>query len=70
MEVEGIFTHMATADCDKEYLDYQIQNFKNLISNLDLSGVKYVHLENTATLLQKEFDFDHDSRLGNWIIWC
>lgn len=64
VEVEGIFTHMATADCDKEYLDYQIQNFKNLISNLDLSGVKYVHLENTATLLQKEFDFDHAIRLG------
>ena len=64
LEVEGIFTHMATADCDKEYLDYQIQNFKNLISNLDLSGVKYVHLENTATLLQKEFDFDHAIRLG------
>ena len=64
VEVEGIFTHMATADCDKEYLDYQIENFKNLISNLDLSGVKYVHLENTATLLQKEFDFDHAIRLG------
>ena len=64
VEVEGIFTHMATADCDKEYLDYQIQNFKHLISNLDLSGVKYVHLENTATLLQKEFDFDHAIRLG------
>ena len=64
VEVEGIFTHMATADCDKEYLDYQIQNFKNLISTLDLSGVKYVHLENTATLLQKEFDFDHAIRLG------
>ncbi len=64
VEVEGIFTHMATADCDEEYLDYQIQNFKHLISNLDLSGVKYVHLENTATLLQKEFDFDHAIRLG------
>ena len=64
VEVEGVFTHMATADSDKEYLDYQIQNFKNLISNLDLSGVKYVHLENTATLLQKEFDFDHAIRLG------
>lgn len=64
VEIEGIFTHMATADCDKEYLDYQIQNFKHLISNLDLNGVKYVHLENTATLLQAEFDFDHAIRLG------
>ena len=64
VEVEGIFTHMATADCDKEYLEHQIETFKRLIANLDLSDVKYVHLENTATLLQKEFDFDHAIRLG------
>ena len=64
VEVEGIFTHMATADSDKEYLGHQIETFKRLIANLDLSGVKYVHLENTATLLQKEFDFDHGIRLG------
>ena len=64
VEVEGVFTHMATADSDKEYLGHQIETFKRLIANLDLSGVKYVHLENTATLLQKEFDFDHAIRLG------
>ena len=64
VELEGVFTHMATADCDKDYLSYQIETFKRLIANLDLSDVKYVHLENTATLLQKEFDFDHGIRLG------
>ena len=64
VEVVGIFTHMATADSDKEYLGHQIETFKRLIANLDLSDVKYVHLENTATLLQKEFDFDHGIRLG------
>ncbi len=64
VELEGVFTHMATADCDKDYLSYQIETFKRLIANLDLSDVKYVHLENTATLLQKEFDFDQGIRLG------
>lgn len=64
VELEGVFTHMATADCDKDYLSYQIETFKRVIANLDLSDVKYVHLENTATLLQKEFDFDHGIRLG------
>ena len=64
VEVEGVFTHMATADSDKEYLGHQIETFKHLIASLDLSDVKYVHLENTATLLQKEFDFDHGIRLG------
>ena len=64
VELEGVFTHMATADCDIDYLSYQIETFKRLIVNLDLSNVKYVHLENTATLLQKELDFDHGIRLG------
>ena len=64
VNLEGIFTHMATADCDKDYLSHQIKTFKRLISKLDLSEVKYIHLENTATLLQKEFDFDHGIRLG------
>ena len=64
VNLEGIFTHMATADCDKDYLSHQIKTFKRLIANLDLSEVKYIHLENTATLLQKEFDFDHGIRLG------
>lgn len=64
VEVEGIFTHMATADNDADYLEYQIHQFEDLISGLDLSRVKYVHLENTATLLQREFEFDHAIRLG------
>ena len=55
---------MATADSDAEYLDYQIRQFEELISDLDLSHIKYVHLENTATLLQHQFEFDHAIRLG------
>ncbi|MDE5976876.1 MAG: alanine racemase [Turicibacter sp.] len=64
VEVEGIFTHMATADSDVDYLAYQVQCFQHLITNLDLSHVPYIHLENTATLLQKAFEFDHGIRLG------
>lgn len=64
VDLEGVFTHMATADSDAEYLDYQIRQFEELISDLDLSHIKYVHLENTATLLQHQFEFDHAIRLG------
>lgn len=64
VDLEGIFTHMSTADSDAEYLEYQIQTFKSLIEELDLSQIKYVHLENTATLLQREFEFDQAIRLG------
>ncbi|HAX73976.1 MAG TPA: alanine racemase, partial [Firmicutes bacterium] len=64
IEVEGIFTHMATADSDLDYLNHQIAVFKDLISSLDLSQVRYIHLENTATLLQEDYDFDNSIRLG------
>lgn len=64
VELEGVFTHMATADCDADYLEYQIKTFESLIEDLDLSSIKYVHIENTATLLQREFEFDHAIRLG------
>ena len=64
IEVEGIYTHMATADCDLVYLNQQVEMFKNELAKLDLNGVKYVHVENTATLLQFDFDFDQGIRLG------
>jgi len=64
IDLEGIYTHMATADSDLDYLNVQIQMFKETLATLDLSGVKYVHLENTATLLQFDFDFDQGIRLG------
>ena len=64
VELEGVFTHIATADNDADYMAYQVEQFQNLISGIDLSPVKYVHLENTATLLQHEFEFDHAIRLG------
>ena len=62
--VEGIFTHMATADNDETYFKSQLNQFEMLIEGLPLSDVKYVHLSNTATLLQHQFSFDHAVRLG------
>ncbi len=62
--VEGVFTHMATADNDAAYFQTQLNTFKEMLETLDLNGVKYVHLSNTATLLQHEFEFDHAIRLG------
>ena len=64
IEVEGVYTHMATADSDLSYLNEQVEVFKDQLANLDLTGVKYVHVENTATLLQFDFDFDQGIRLG------
>ena len=64
IDLEGIYTHMATADSDLNYLDEQVKMFKRELKHLNLNQVKYVHLENTATLLQFDFDFDQGIRLG------
>jgi len=64
IEVEGIYTHMSTADCDLDYLHNQVAAFQSILKLLDLKKVKYIHVENTATLLQFDFNFDQGIRLG------
>jgi len=64
IHVEGIYTHMSTADSDLAYLHKQTAAFQQVLRQLDLTKVKYVHAENTATLLQFDFDFDQGIRLG------
>ncbi len=50
-EVEGLFTHFATADSDDlTYFDYQVTRFKHL-RDLFTVKPKYVHVANTATSL-------------------
>ena len=65
LELEGIYTHMATADdSNQDYFHGQIASFKAILNEVDLSKVKYIHLANSATLLRHDFDFEHAIRLG------
>ena len=65
VELEGIFTHMATADeANQDYFQHQVEAFKRILATLDISKVKYIHLANSATLLQHAFDFEHAVRFG------
>lgn len=65
IELEGIYTHMATADdSNQNYFQQQVATFKAILEVVDLSKVKYVHLANSATLLRHNFDFEHAVRFG------
>ena len=64
IKLEGIYTHMATADCDLEYLDAQVEKFQQQLAGLNLTDVDYVHLANSATLLQANHSFTQATRLG------
>ena len=64
IKIEGIYTHMATADEDLTYLYEQIEKFQYQLNGLDLTSVDYVHVANSATLLQFNHSFTQAIRLG------
>lgn len=54
VEVEGIFTHLATADsADKTYARRQIATFQTVLDDLAARGIgfRYVHAANSAAIL-------------------
>ena len=65
MELEGIYTHLATSGVTDIYYDKQISTFKELTSLIDLTSIKMVHLFNSmAVARHKKLDFDNTVRLG------
>ena len=55
LEVEGIFSHLATADeNDPRFALAQIQKFSDLVDDLEKSGIKlpYKHIANSAALMR------------------
>lgn len=54
IDVEGVFTHFASADDDNDYTEYQIKRFESAIGPLLAAGYsfRYIHAANSAGLLQ------------------
>ena len=48
--LEGIYTHLATSGINDIYYDKQINKFKELTSNIDLSTIDIVHLNHLLWL--------------------
>ncbi|MCP4482539.1 MAG: alanine racemase [bacterium] len=53
LEIEGIYTHVASADIDRESTLKQIADFRAIKNNF--TNIKYFHLANTETT----FNYDH-----------
>jgi alanine racemase len=53
VEVEGIFTHFATSDTDRDYAEEQFQRFAPLLDSLAASGLRppIAHAANSAATL-------------------
>ena len=63
--IEGIYTHMATTGIYDYYFDKQIERFKILTQEIDLSKIEIVHLGRSLTLVNHpKLDFVSGIRLG------
>ena len=60
-QIDGIFTHFATADEeDTTYFDNQIKRFEQLLATLPVKP-RLVHIANTATALLKDSKLQYDA---------
>lgn len=65
LNIEGIYTHFATSGYLDKHYDNQLEKFKELTSNIDLSKIKIVHLGRSNTLtIHNKIPFCNGIRLG------
>lgn len=63
--LEGIYAHFATTGVQDVYYDRQLENFKNMTKDIDLSSIPIVHLDRSLTLVTHEkIPFATGVRLG------
>lgn len=65
IEIEGLYTHFATLGINDKDWDIQLENFKNLTSNINLKEIPIVHLYKSAAFINHpKLDFANGIRLG------
>lgn len=63
--LEGLFTHFATPGINDIYFDSQLNNFKDITSDIDLNKIPIVHLSSSFILLaHPKIEFANGVRFG------
>ena len=63
--LEGIYTHLSNGRTNSEIYINQINSFKSLTSDIDLSKIEIVHLDRSLTMEQHEkIEFANGVRMG------
>lgn len=63
--LEGLFTHFATPGINDRYFDSQLNNFKDITSDIDLNKIPIVHLSSSFILLaHPKIEFANGVRFG------
>lgn len=65
INLEGIYTHLATIGISDDRFDKQINKFKELTKDIDLNKIKIVHLySSNAFIIHPKLEFANAVRLG------
>ena len=65
MELEGIYTHLATSGVSDVYYDRQIANFEEITSLINLNDIPIVHIFNSLGVARhKKLSYANGIRLG------
>ncbi|MCR5146574.1 MAG: alanine racemase [Clostridia bacterium] len=63
--LEGIYTHFATSGINDKHWDDQLENFKKVTKDIDLSTIPIVHMGRSLTLVNHpKIPFCNGTRLG------
>ncbi len=63
--LEGIYTHFATSGINDKHWDNQLNRFKEITKDIDLSSIPIVHMGRSLTLVNHEkIPFCNGTRLG------
>ena len=49
IEIEGIYTHFSSADCDDEYTKMQVENFNKALDELEKEGFSFKYIHSSAS---------------------
>jgi alanine racemase len=66
LEMEGIYTHFASADADPEYTSFQVETLQNIVRPLKAAGIKfqYAHAANSPGVLGHQQNYFNMIRPG------
>ena len=65
VEIEGVYTHLATSGVIDKYYNEQVENFLSITKGIDLKKIPIVHVDRSLTLVvHDKLDFVNGVRLG------
>lgn len=68
IELEGLYSHFATLGIVDEQWDNQVSRFEDLISDIDITKIKMIHMFSSNSLsIHKKLDFCNTTRIGQLI---